>query len=111
MGDGGLRHLPGGVDQYIALRAEAADPDPAPARRAPSAPAGAVLRATRKEVQRLEREIERLSAREAALHEEMAANATDHERLRELTARLAGLTAEREELEAAWLEASEALEA
>ncbi len=100
MGDGGIRHLPGGVDQYLALRAEAADPAPAPARRAPSAPAGAVLRATRKEVQRLEREIERLSAREAALHEEMAANATDHERLRELTARLAGLTAEREALEA-----------
>ena len=85
-----------------AARARAARPAPA-ARRARS------LRAARKEVQRLERELERLAGREAALHEEMAASATDHERLRDLTgrARRARRRA-RASLEAAWLEASEA---
>jgi ATP-binding cassette subfamily F protein uup len=112
MGDGRLRHLPGGIDQYLELRRAAAGPA-APAR--PRGPAGvapgAASRAARKEAARLEREIERLAGREAALHEEMAAHATDHERLRELTAAQAGLGAERERLEAAWLEAAEALEA
>jgi ATP-binding cassette subfamily F protein uup len=40
----------------------------------------------------------------------MAEAATDHVRLRELQADLAGVSAERESLEAAWLEAAEALE-
>ena len=46
-------------------------------------------RAARKEAQRLERELERLSrpARRPCT-EEMAAHATDHERLRDLTVRL-----------------------
>ena len=40
----------------------------------------------------------------------MAASATDHVRLRELQAELEAVAAERERLEAAWLEASETLE-
>ena len=74
-------------------------------------PSGAVLRAARKELARLERALEKSSAREAQLHDEMAAAATDHGRLGELDAELRALLAEREELEAAWLERSEALEA
>ena len=114
MGDGGIRHMPGGIEQYVALRAgeavTAAPAAPSPRRRE-AAPSGAVLRAARKDVQRLEREIERVGDREAALHEEMAANASDHERLRDLTALLAELGAQREQLEGEWLAASELLEA
>jgi ABC transport system ATP-binding/permease protein len=62
-------------------------------------------------VQRLEREMERLDAREAALHARMAEHATDHERLRELTAEGAAIAADRERAEAAWLAAAELLEA
>jgi prefoldin subunit 5 len=40
----------------------------------------------------------------------MAASATDHTRLRALQSELEALRAEREELESAWLETSEALE-
>ncbi len=112
MGDGGIRHLPGGVEQYMQLRAAAVSP--ADARGAPDAAGptpGATARAARKEVQRLEREIDRLSARETDLHEQMVAHATDHERLRELTASLGAVGDERERAETAWLEASEALEA
>jgi len=108
--DGGIRHLPGGIDQYIELRKGAAEPAPARREARPAASAGAVVRAARKEVQRLERALDRLSERESALHEEMAAAATDHVRLRELQAELEATGAERERLEAAWLEASESLE-
>ncbi len=117
MGDGAIRHLPGGIDRYLELRhaAEAADASAASysaaeATAAAPPPSGAVLRAARKEVARLERALDKLTARETELHEQMAAAATDHDRLRELDAELRALAAEREELEGAWLERSEALE-
>lgn len=105
MGDGGIRHLPGGIEQYVQARRDVS------AQAVPRAPKqatpGAVLRAARKEVARLERALEKLDAREAELHEAMAAAATDHARLRELNAELTGLASQREELEAAWFEAHE----
>jgi ABC transport system ATP-binding/permease protein len=117
MGDGAIRHLPGGIDQYLELRhaAEAADATAASdgaaaAVAAAPPPSGAVVRAARKEVARLERALDKLTAHEAELHEQMAAAATDHGRLRELDAELRALASERDELEAAWLERSEALE-
>ena len=111
MGDGRLRHLPGGIDQYVELRRGAVE-EPAPARapRPAAGPTGSALRDARKQVQRAERELEKLTVREAALHEEMAANATDHGMLRTLNARLAQLATERDDLEAAWLAASEVIE-
>ncbi len=111
-GDGGLRHLPGGIEQYLEQRREAAPaPVTAPrtSRRA-EAPSGARVHAARKEIGRLERAIERLADREAALHEEMAASATDHARLAALQAELDAHAAERERLESAWLETAELLE-
>jgi ATP-binding cassette subfamily F protein uup len=114
---GALRHLPGGIEQYVELRraerGPATPPPPGTGAAAPAKapPAQAVLRAARKEIGRLERALERLGEREAALHEDMAAAATDHERLRALDAELRALTAERDALEAAWLETAETLEA
>ncbi len=69
------------------------------------------MRAARKEVARLERALEKVEARETAVHEEMAAAATDHARLRALDEERAALVAERDRLESAWLETSAALEA
>jgi len=107
---GGIRHLPGGIDQYLAERhGDAAAPAGTAPRARPAAP-GAVLRATRKEAQRLERALERLDERERALEADMAQSATDHARLHELQLQLDALRAEREELEGAWLEAAESLE-
>jgi ABC transport system ATP-binding/permease protein len=116
-GGGALRHLPGGIEQYVEQRRaeaeRAAPPAVAAGERgvAKAPPAQAVLRAARKEIQRLERALERLGEREAALHEAMAAAATDHARLHELDGELRALAAEREALEAAWLDTAEALEA
>ncbi|MBX5442226.1 MAG: ABC-F family ATP-binding cassette domain-containing protein [Solirubrobacteraceae bacterium] len=110
---GGIRHLPGGIDQYLDERRAAAAP-PAPSRaadgRRDAPPPGAVRRAARKELARLERALERLGEREAQLHAAMAAAATDHERLRELDAQLREVVAEREAAELAWLETSERLD-
>ena len=63
-----------------------------------------MLRAARKEVAAARaRARSRSTAREAELHEAMAASATDHGRLRELQAELAAVEAE-------WMETAEALE-
>ncbi|MDP1849230.1 MAG: ABC-F family ATP-binding cassette domain-containing protein [Solirubrobacteraceae bacterium] len=123
-GDGGLRHLPGGIEQYIRSRRDAVAPahaNGAPAGRPAASPAtpgrsvgaraGGATRAARKEIQRLEKALDRVSRREAELHAAMAASATDHARLRELQGELAAQAAERERLEAAWLETAELLEA
>ncbi|HEY5194850.1 MAG TPA: ABC-F family ATP-binding cassette domain-containing protein [Solirubrobacteraceae bacterium] len=131
---GGVRHVPGGIDQYLQERSGATDPPASrsSARRDATSKAerdasglakndlspGATVRATRKETQRserdakrLEREIEKIAVREAVLYEQMAESATDHGRLAGLQTEIEGLVAERERLETAWLEVSESLEA
>jgi ATP-binding cassette subfamily F protein uup len=106
--DGALRHLPGGIEQYLSLRRP---PDPVVVSSAPrSVPTQAVVRAARKEAARLERAIEKLIEREESLTESMAASASDYERLRSLQVELEEAVAERERLEGAWLEAAETLE-
>jgi ATP-binding cassette subfamily F protein uup len=107
---GGIRHLPGGIEQYVELRRAVVAPPAPPPRTERAAPSGAVVRAARKEVARLERALDRLGERETALHGDMVSAATDHVRLGQLQAELDAVAAEREALEAAWLEASEALE-
>ncbi|MBO0767088.1 MAG: ABC-F family ATP-binding cassette domain-containing protein [Solirubrobacterales bacterium] len=107
---GGIRHVPGGVDQYLSeLTAPVGAASKAAKTRTPGA--GGRERAARKELARLEREVEKAAEREAALHEQMAAVSSDHEKLAELTAELNAAVAERQELEERWLAGSEALEA
>ena len=111
---GEIRHLPGGIEQYLRSRSGAAAHVPASSGAPPprdAAATGGALRAARKEVARLERAIDRLGERESALQGEMAAAASDHVRLRELQADLGSLVAEREQLEATWMQSAEALEA
>jgi ATP-binding cassette subfamily F protein uup len=110
--NGGIRHLPGGVDQYIAdLDRSSSAGAPAGQRGPATRKAGKDAREARKEAQRLERELERQTAREQELHELMATSSSDHARLSELTVELQTVNAERERLETAWLEAAETLEA
>ena len=102
-GDGSLQHLPGGVDDYLALRGRAANEVGAPAQSPRAARKSGDSRAARKEMERVERRLERLARDETALHEQMAAAAADHERVLELDVQLRALLAEREELEEQWL--------
>ncbi len=103
LGDGRIRDLPGGVDEYLALRRAALDTAPAPA---PAASPGDT-RAARKELTRLERQLSKLTAQEEKLHAEMAEKATDHEAVLALDTRLRALHDERAELEEQWLELAE----
>ncbi|MDT0166522.1 ABC-F family ATP-binding cassette domain-containing protein [Actinotalea sp. AC32] len=131
LGDGGVRDLPGGVEQYLELRraarsasagaptsaasgGRATSPAPSgptvtagPADGAAPQPSPAEVRAARKEVARIERRLQRISEQEARVHAEMAAVATDHTAVQRLDADLRALAAEREQLEEEWLLAAE----
>jgi len=141
---GGLRHVPGGIEQYLHERQGAAQTaageGPAKAGKVPAKTVdrsesangrtaearaettgmlspGAATRVARKEARgreiearRIERAIEKLAGEEASLETEMAASATDHGHLGELQGKLERLVAERESLEASWLELAESLE-
>lgn len=114
---GGIRHIPGGIDQYLEERAGAGEPQSAASPQKDGLSPGAAARAAHKDTQRAERELERLeraveqlAERETKLNEQMAADGSDHARLAELQAELERLVGERELLETSWLQTSESLE-
>ncbi|MEU9775959.1 ABC-F family ATP-binding cassette domain-containing protein [Streptomyces sp. NPDC047968] len=112
LGDGALRMLPRGIDEYLERRASlvaAAAPVPAaaPAPTAGRERSAADARAARKELQRIERRLDRISDKETSLHAQIADNATDFEKVARLDAELRELGSEREELEMQWLELAE----
>ncbi|MFT2020376.1 ABC-F family ATP-binding cassette domain-containing protein [Streptomyces sp. 796.1] len=120
LGDATMRMLPRGIDEYLERRQRAqAAPAAAPAARtagAPAAPAGgaeqdrpreksaAETRAAQKELQRIERRLDKISEQEGKLHAQIAEHATDFEKVAELDAKLRELSGERDELESRWLE-------
>ncbi|MFF3996504.1 ABC-F family ATP-binding cassette domain-containing protein [Streptomyces cyaneofuscatus] len=116
LGDRALRMLPRGIDEYLERRQrmeEQATPSAAPAPRTSGAPAAAPAvsaqeaRAAKKELQKVERQLDKLSTRETALHKQIADNATDFEKVAKLDAELRELVTERDELEMRWLELAE----
>ncbi|GAA2163938.1 ATPase subunit of ABC transporter with duplicated ATPase domains [Humibacillus xanthopallidus] len=129
LGDGKLRDLPGGVEEYLRLReaarARASRPDGIPPRSTSAAATGtgaaaasssdvaapvanpAQVREARKVMARVEKQLTRLGEREARLHADMVEKATDPSALADLSARLREVVEERELLELEWLEAAE----
>ncbi|MEU0831599.1 ABC-F family ATP-binding cassette domain-containing protein [Streptomyces sp. NPDC005969] len=116
LGDATLRMLPRGIDEYIERRERMAEASSS----ATAAPAvqesgGAVApavsaqaaRAAKKELQKIERQLDKMSSRETTLHAQIADNATDFEKVAKLDAELRELVAERDELEMRWLELAE----
>ena len=111
VGDSKLAFLAGGVDEYLdRVRAVRAAPGSGRAA-AKSPPSAAEERTARKELQRLERQLERLSTRETKLAAELAANATDYEKLTALGADLRATQAEKADLEERWLTVAAELDA
>ncbi|MDN4612560.1 ABC-F family ATP-binding cassette domain-containing protein [Arthrobacter burdickii] len=120
LGDGRLRDLPGGVDQYLELR-KAAGPLTATGSAASPAISGgstgnsseAELRQARKDLARIERQITKVDAQKGKLQEQMndagAKPDADFEHISGLNLRLQELQAEIEDLEAQWMEAAEVL--
>lgn len=121
--DGSFRHLPGGVDEYLALSAAGAGGSAAgsaQARTASSAQAsaepdtpkvsGAELRAAQKESGAIERRLAKLAAEQEKLSEQMSAHdASDYAGLAALGEQQQALQDEIDELEMRWLELSELL--
>ena len=122
LGDGRLRDLPGGVEEYLRLRRAAteravregdAGRPASPASASPSAdgvggvPSPAAAREARKTMARVEKQLGRLAEREERLHAAMLAAATDDERVLALNRELRGIVDERESLELEWLEAAD----
>ncbi|OBE92489.1 ABC-F family ATP-binding cassette domain-containing protein [Mycobacterium sp. 852002-10029_SCH5224772] len=116
--DGRLRHLPGGIDEYLRLaerRAGEATTEPSPPSRSsrPSQPAmsGAQRRAAEKEMAAADRQLVRLADRIKDKHNELAAHdQSDHVGITRLTQELRALDDEVAATESRWLELSELLE-
>ncbi len=120
--DGRFRHLPGGVEEYLRLRAaQAAAPRSAaegaravasaPAAAAPAGLTGAERRAAEKELASIDRKLQTLQQRIAAIHADMAAHdSSDFAGLSALNDALRALEAETAELEERWLELGEQLD-
>ncbi|UBU12442.1 ABC-F family ATP-binding cassette domain-containing protein [Nonomuraea gerenzanensis] len=136
LGDGKLSMLPGGVDEYLERRAAgtavtarlgsgaAASGAPASGAAQSGAPASGVEaggatgqaglsakeeRELRKELNRLERQLDKLSDQESRLHAAMADAASDYAKLGSLDAQLREITAQKDTIEAEWLEVADRL--
>ncbi|MGO3885208.1 COG0488: ATPase components of ABC transporters with duplicated ATPase domains [Leucobacter sp. 7(1)] len=113
--DGRLRHLPGGMDEYLRLRtAEAessagASSEPGSAsREVPSQLSGAEERSARKELSATERKLERLSERIANIHLRMAEHDQgDYAGLNRLNDEVREAEEEKAALEERWFELSD----
>ncbi|MEU5400994.1 ABC-F family ATP-binding cassette domain-containing protein [Streptomyces sp. NPDC005963] len=109
LGDLTLRMLPRGIEEYLERRQkmiEAAVPALVESA-APKAKSAGEARAAQKELQRIERRLDKISDSERNLHTQIAENATDFEKVGKLDADLRALLNEREELEMRWLELAE----
>ena len=105
LGDGALRHLPRGVDQYLELRKSGGVQLEAPAVKASS---GAEARASQKNLQKLERAIAKAEQQEQEVRANLEKHdPADYEGLAALAARAQELATKRDQLEASWLAESE----
>jgi len=106
LGDGDLRDLPGGVQEYLERRAVVTSEanTSAPAAQEPTKSSAAQEREQRKALARVEKQIERFKEQEKRLHDDLAEHATDYEKSADLHAKLREAEAQRERAEDEWLE-------
>jgi ABC transport system ATP-binding/permease protein len=110
--DGRLRHLPGGIDEYLRLTAHSKPAEqPTTTAAKPQPMSGADRRAAEKELAATDRQLARLAVRITAKHTELAEHdQSDHAALTRLTQELRILEQEVAATEGRWLELSEMLE-
>ncbi|MDR6201019.1 ATP-binding cassette subfamily F protein uup [Microbacterium sp. SORGH_AS428] len=114
--DGRFRHLPGGVEEYLKLRAAAPAVERGAQRRdetpaaASPALAGAERRAAEKELSAIDRRLAKLQTEIAALDARFADAHDDYDRLLELQRTRDAYVTEVATLEERWLELGEALD-
>ena len=111
--NGHLRHLPGGVDEYLRITAarEAAPQSARPTVPVATTLAGAELRTMQKEIAALDRALTKLAQKVDATHVALAEHdQSDHVGIGRLTAELRDLESDLAEKEGRWLELSELVE-
>jgi ATPase subunit of ABC transporter with duplicated ATPase domains len=105
LGDGALRHLPRGVEQYLELRKSSENSNSAGDTKISS---GALDRAAQKNLQKLERAIAKAEAEQLALKAELSTHdPLDYDGLAALATQAEAVSAKLEQLEAQWLLESE----
>lgn len=106
LGDQTLRDLPRGIDEYLELRSKSFE-TPKAKQPAISKPVAVVQsRETKKEIARVEKQVSKIESQIAKIHEDMTANSTDFNALKDLNARLVELEKGKNALEELWLELS-----
>jgi ATP-binding cassette subfamily F protein uup len=106
LGDQELQPLPGGIDQYLTARVDSLAQLNRPSTEKAISSA-AQIRLWKKELAKLEKQIEKVSVAESELRSEEASAAFDHVRLLEIENKLREVVSLRESLETEWLEISE----
>jgi ATP-binding cassette subfamily F protein uup len=109
LGDKKVRDLPRGVDEYLEQRAEALASQAGPVKEKKSSSA-AEERQLKKDLVRLERQIEKCNSAIATLTAEQESAAFDADRLIAITSELASLSTEAAKLEEEWLKVTLSLE-
>ncbi|MEU4618746.1 ABC-F family ATP-binding cassette domain-containing protein [Actinoplanes sp. NPDC023801] len=107
-GDGRLVHLPGGIDEYLARVTDPAAPGVPAKGVATASPAASglssgELRLARKDLARLERQMDKLTEKERKINEGLAEHGSDYDKLVELEGQLKAVQQEKAEAEEAWL--------
>ena len=116
MGDGGLQGLPGGLEQYLELRArQSADPTaftPVGSSTGANNPqlTAAQKRELQKDQQRIERSISKLDTQIKLILSDMETYSSDFEKVAKLNDELQPMIQEKETLEERWMELSDSLE-
>ncbi len=110
LGDGALRDLPRGVDQYLEQRAEALSKSTGTTTKSGSTSSAAEQRQLKKDLARVEKQVAKGKDRLAALLEEQERESMNHLRLSEITEELEKVREELQIREEEWLEITLALE-
>ena len=110
LGDGAMRDLPRGIDQYLENRAAVNEKSKVTDKPLKGPSSAAMQRQVKKDLARLERQIEKAGAREIELLAELEAASFNAEELIRLTSELESHRAKKIVLEEEWLQANDALE-
>jgi len=110
LGDGALRDLPRGVDQYLEQRAAALNKSSGTTTKSGSTSSAAEQRQLKKDLARVEKQVSKGKERLAALLEEQERESMNHLRLSEITEELEKVRTELQNREEEWLEITLALE-
>ena len=110
LGDGALRDLPRGVDQYLEQRADALNKSGSSSAKSAPTSSAAEQRQLKKDLARVEKQVAKGKERLAALLDEQERESMSHVRLSEITEELVKVREELQSREEEWLEITLALE-